>query len=170
MNLAKLEQEKMSKHYELQELRYAFENQVKRIQSQIADIEKQQGCLLANMDETKVQIAESVLRFSQGFSRLDKSVIKRAIEDIANGCKELSYQYLGIKDYAHWTGQRSDHNYGYGPKHGYIVFSIGLKQPNQSLSSVEQEASIYYLYQLLENQTFVNALLEKEQSLRKVRA
>ena len=33
--------------------------------------------------------------------------------------------YYGIKNYAGFGDQREDHKYGYGPRHGSIVFSIG---------------------------------------------
>lgn len=169
MNLAKLEQSQMAKHYELQELQFAFEKKKKEIEAEIADIEKQKGLLLANMDEAKVKMAESILRFSYGFSRLEHRVVKKAIEDIANGCQKLCEQYFGIKDYAHWRGQQADHTYGYGPKHGSVVFSIGLNQPKQSLTDEQQEACIYFLYQLMENRPFVDTLLKREIERKKVR-
>lgn len=37
----------------------------------------------------------------------------------------LKDQYMGIKRYAGFGDQRSDHPYGYGPKHGSIIFEIG---------------------------------------------
>lgn len=42
----------------------------------------------------------------------------------------LAEQYLGMKNYAGFGDQRSDHQYCYGPKHGTIVFSIGRADPN----------------------------------------
>ena len=42
-----------------------------------------------------------------------------------DGGKALLSEYVGVKNYAHFGDQRSDHPYGYGPAHGSIVFSIG---------------------------------------------
>jgi hypothetical protein len=36
----------------------------------------------------------------------------------------LQARYFGIKNYASFGDQREDHEYGYGPKHGTIVFRI----------------------------------------------
>jgi hypothetical protein len=37
----------------------------------------------------------------------------------------LMVEYIGIKNYSGFGDQREDHKYGYGPKHGTIVFRIG---------------------------------------------
>jgi len=167
VNLARMEQLQFQKRYQLQELKAIFEKQKHKIEAEIADIEKQRGLILADMDEGKVVLAESILRFSHGFSRLEDRIAKKAIEDIVNGCDSMKDGYFGIKDYAHWRSQESHHSYGYGPKHGYIVFSIGLKHPKKALSPIEQEACIYYLYQLIENKSFVATLLKEEEEKKK---
>lgn len=38
----------------------------------------------------------------------------------------LRQEYLGVKNYAGFGDQRENHSYGFGPKHGHIVFRIGL--------------------------------------------
>ena len=169
MNLARMEQLKMEKHYELQEIRWAYEKRMKELESEIADLNKQKGLLLAEMDENKVQIAEGTLRFTYGFARMESRTIQKAIEDIVKGCVELKDSYFGIKDYDRWKGQESNHPYGYGPKHGHIVFSIGLKNPKNSLNDEEQEACLYFLYQLLENASFLKVLLKREEDRQKLR-
>jgi len=55
-------------------------------------------------------------------------VIEDAIKDFYNGCERLKRNYFGIKNYAHFGDQRCDCEYGYGPRHGYIVFSVGIKE------------------------------------------
>jgi len=87
----------------------------------------------------------------------------QAIQDLANDCLWLRDGYFGIKDYDRWRGQVFNGNYGYGPKHGYVVFSIGLHQPSEKLTSEQKEACIYYLYQLMENQELVETLKRDEQ-------
>jgi len=55
-------------------------------------------------------------------------------------------RFFGIKNYASFGDQREDHDYGMGPKHGSIVFRIGLtnkvRQSGQPLASAD---AIYYL-------------------------
>jgi hypothetical protein len=46
------------------------------------------------------------------------SIIQRAPETC------LTKGYIGVKNYAAFGDQREDHDYGMGPRHGYIVFSI----------------------------------------------
>lgn len=115
------------------------------------------------LDQEKIAIAEKII-FVRG--KLDKAgdeakgVISDAVKQLSLGCPNNQYNGdlwrfgFGTKDYAGWHGQRSDHEYGYGPKHGYIIFQVGIqpdvrKERNQSeLTEEEVEASIYYLLNL----------------------
>lgn len=55
-------------------------------------------------------------------------LIEEAIRRIQmDGTVALQSQYMGIKNYAHFGDQREDHDYGYGPRHGSIVFAIQRK-------------------------------------------
>lgn len=51
---------------------------------------------------------------------------------------------FGTKDYDAWAGQRSDHEWG-GPRHGSIVFKIGLKDRSRELTEEERADAIYFL-------------------------
>lgn len=42
----------------------------------------------------------------------------------SDGATALLTEYVGVKNYAGFGDQREDHSYGYGPRHGYIVFQI----------------------------------------------
>ncbi len=46
--------------------------------------------------------------------------------DLANGGDEIGRRYFGVKNYDAFGDQRTDCEYGMGPRHGSIVFSIGL--------------------------------------------
>jgi hypothetical protein len=50
-----------------------------------------------------------------------------------------------------------------------VVFSIGLNHPKLSLTSEQQEASLYFLHQLILNPPFVEALLKREEERKKAR-
>lgn len=55
----------------------------------------------------------------------------------------LRREYFGIKNYAGFGDQREDHSYGFGPKHGSIVFRIGRSNPGDG-KPLDNDA-IYYL-------------------------
>lgn len=46
--------------------------------------------------------------------------------DLADGGEKIGCRYFGVKNYAGFGDQREDHEYGFGPRHGSIVFSVGL--------------------------------------------
>lgn len=84
-------------------------------------------------------------------------VLQDAIAQIATGEKRgyrgLWHEAFGTKSYAHWYGQRSDHEYFFGPKHGSLIFQVGLladirSREVQELSDAEKEACVYYLTNL----------------------
>jgi hypothetical protein len=59
-------------------------------------------------------------------------LIEEAIAKIqSDGGEALSRQYMGIKNYAGFGDQREDHDYGYGPSHGSIIFRIERTNRNQ---------------------------------------
>jgi hypothetical protein len=111
------------------------------------------------LDAEKIATAQSVLRVYGSFERggADRvGVIADAIKQIATGepvrpiYGDLWRVQFGTKNYDRWHGQRSDHEYGYGPKHGITVFSVGFtdavrKRDPQALTPEEVEAAIYYL-------------------------
>jgi hypothetical protein len=75
---------------------------------------------------------------------------QRAIADVicaiqADGGKALASEYVGVKNYAHFGDQRSDHPYGYGPSHGSIVFRIGRADRDPSRRIVLGADEVYAL-------------------------
>lgn len=54
-----------------------------------------------------------------------RKLIEEAITDLQEDPENWAKgHYYGIKNYAGFGDQRSDHPYGYGPSHGSIVFRI----------------------------------------------
>lgn len=112
------------------------------------------------IDLDKVALAKTVIyvrgEYAKGGRDRD-SVISDAISQLATGVptqqtySDLWLTYLGTKNYDAWSGQRSDHQYGYGPRHGSICFSVGVNSEIRSsrapfdLTDEEVEAAIYYL-------------------------
>lgn len=79
----------------------------------------------ASLDSEKIHLAESLMEI-EGLkwhkSGDSPNAIKDAINDIANGCVKIRREYFGCKNYDRWTCQRNDFEYGYGPRHGSVVF------------------------------------------------
>lgn len=130
-----------------------------RLDKQLADIKQRIAIFSADLDLAKVRLAEEVMElrgsYTDGGEARD-SVIRDAIDWFATGeCaafRGMDWQYFGTKDYDRWHGQRADCSYGMGPSHGYIVFSIGLKQQYRAregkpsaLQPEHREACLYYL-------------------------
>jgi len=110
----------------------------------IDDLLKRKELLLMNIYADKIEIGQSLLYVkvsARGFSDL----INLAIKDLASGCNYMKNQYYGAKDYGGFSGQREDHRYGYGPRHGHIVFALGIKEPSRKLTKYEIDCCLYYL-------------------------
>ncbi len=125
------------------------------LQHEYMEAEEQVHLLCNGLDTSVTLLAEHVLAIHGTFSQAGAErvgVIEDAIADLLIGAKKLRHEYFGTKDYAHWHGQREDHRYGYGPRHGYTIFSVGLSRPllesGRDLTEDEVSAAIYYLRNL----------------------
>jgi hypothetical protein len=111
-------------------------------------------------DLDRIALAERTIYVSGQYAKAGEArdgVVRDAIAQIATGEKQgyrgLWLEAFNTKDYAHWHGQRSDHEYGFGPKHGSIIFSVGIRQEVRSrdpkeFTDAEKEACVYYLTNL----------------------
>ena len=112
----------------------------------------------SGLDHDKIATAESILRVSDyskgGEDR--RSCVTDAIKQFTTGAglgpyTDLWRHRFGTKSYDRWHGQRSDHEYGYGPSHGSIIFSVEVlpgvrnSRKQSELSTDEVEACLYYL-------------------------
>ena len=128
----------------------------------------------AGLDLEKIALAKTIIFVDGEFMKggQDKySVIHDAIMTLATGVPvrkvygDLWMRYFGTKNYNCWHGQREDHEYGYGPRHGSTIFKVGIveqvrKNRKQSeLTTDEIEAAIYYL-------TNLESIQESEKSAR----
>jgi hypothetical protein len=115
----------------------------------------------AGVDFEKVALAETVLYATSykhgGNDRA--SCVADAIKQLSTGTPvrqfygDLWRVYFGTKNYDRWSGQREDHEYGCGPRHGSTCFQIGLTSETRArdpktLTPEETEAAIYYLLNL----------------------
>ena len=134
---------------------------VKTLEDSIKSIQETRNIIGTGLDEKMVACAEAVIRVEgdagkivngsypdQTRSGIRWKAIEDAITDLANGGSKLKGNYFGVKNYDRFGDQREDHNYGMGPRHGSIVFRIGLVDRKKELTEQEIEAAIYYLTHL----------------------
>jgi hypothetical protein len=160
MGLTSAAQEMYQLRKELEQHIASAKTREDELRSQI----KQRANVLASaeqgLDLEKIALAKTVVYANGSYERAGEdraSVIQDAIKQLATGepirqfYGDLWSHYFGTKNYDRWSGQRSDHQYGYGPGHGSIVFRVGIvdgvrKDRTQAdLTAEEVEAAIYYL-------------------------
>lgn len=126
-----------------------YQKSLKIITTEYESLERLEKAAMNDLNIDYIQIAESVMYVDGNPYALtdDRGFIAdAAISDIATGCKKLKTEYFGNKVYSGYY-QRCDCSYGYGPSHGGIRDSIGLKDGarKRELTSEEKDACIYYL-------------------------
>ena len=129
-----------------------------RLRNLIMDEVKTVALLGSGFDEAKILLAESVMYVHGEYAKAGEDrdrCRQQAIKWFSTGetrghYGNLQREYFGTKDYDRWHGRGSDHDYGYGPSHGSIIFAIGLVKEAQKreLSDSEKDAAIYYLMNL----------------------
>lgn len=123
----------------------------KRLEKALSDVGHQIGCAKAGLDVGFLNEGLEVIKVSGSYIRGGQdraSCIRDAIDWLATGKCSAYHQFneadYGTKNYDRWSGQRSDHEWG-GPRHGSIVFQIGLKDRKRELTDRERDAAIYFL-------------------------
>lgn len=146
--LHELVKERTGLERELYLLRREFDEKREKLTKQINELSRLETIGVTGFEVGKVQLAESILEIrDEPWNIVDgRNLIDCAVEDIANGCKDLKRKYFGNKRYAHFY-QACDCEYGYVPSHGGIVDEVGLKSSGRTreLTDEEKDACIYYL-------------------------
>jgi hypothetical protein len=142
---------------ELREEDERHERERKRIADEIAETVARREHLAAGTDADTREDALSLIEVVGQIDRLNAGVVRDAVDDLAAGCPKLKVEYFATKDYASFAGQRTDARYGYGPKHGCIVFKVGLSKSAREFlkkwgklpgDDATREAAIRYLLNL----------------------
>jgi hypothetical protein len=105
------------------------------------------------------EVTKTVLSSPHGGERYGHGVrataLAEAKADLANGGDKIGRCYFGVKNYDGFGDQRNDSEYGMGPRHGSIVFSIGLTpalrqrvRTGPALEDHEIEDALYLLSSL----------------------
>lgn len=122
-----------------------------RLAKALSDVGHQIGCAKAGLDTDRIANALSLLKVRGSYARAGQdrgSVIRDAVDWLATGKCAAYHQFdqadFGTKSYDRWHGQRSDHEWG-GPRHGSIIFQIGLKDRRREMTEDERSDAIYFL-------------------------
>lgn len=59
--------------------------------------------------------------------------LKRAIIDVAQGCDVIKDRYFATKDFLSFTDQTESPHYDFMPRHGTIMFKVGLSMKGRSI-------------------------------------
>lgn len=120
----------------------------------IDELEHQRDLLAgSSMTSDQIELARSVVEVGGRISESAGGAFEDALTAVAEGGTRLLGYYVGAKRYDGFH-QRSDHDYGTGPSHGSIVFSVGLtrdvrlwadQRVGEPLSLAEREAAVAYL-------------------------
>lgn len=144
---------------------------LERIDGELAALDVTEKQLLAGIDVARTERARGIVKIigdisksrtawnanqaSNNQSIMRHDLAREASEDVAAGCAKIHHRYFGVKNYSHFGDQREDHQYGYGPKHGHIVFAIGLTNEarerldkGEKLSPQETEDALYLIASL----------------------
>lgn len=111
------------------------------------------GVDLARLDRAHkvIEIRGDETDTQRGSNGINGDVRPGAINDakrwLAENPASLQKKYVGVKNYASFGDQRCDCEYGLGPRHGAIVFSIGLTSEcrKRDLTPDEIEDALYML-------------------------
>lgn len=168
MNLIEINKRRFELRDELKGKLETFQQDKKRIEKEVSELNEKEAFYLGGIDPEKIALGRSVIDVS---GQLDACVngrdsdqvrtggrqqlVNEAIEDLVNGPVKMRTEYFGMKNYSGFGDQRSDHSYYMGPRHGSIVFSVGLKTSRlkDDFTTEEIEAAIYYLRNLKEVQS-----------------
>lgn len=159
----------MNSFIELEQERAALsdkrKNEIAQHASRIADIDarlkqiaERTSLLTSGVDRARriVEVRGDATKSVHGrdWDQRQENVRGKAVGDarrwLANNATRLQECYIGVKNYSGFGDQREDHSYGTGPRHGSIVFSIGLtpEARNRTLTSDEIEDALYLLHVL----------------------
>lgn len=123
----------------------------KSLEKALSDVRHNIGCAKAGLDLDRIARALEIIKVYGSYARGGgdrSSVIRDAVDWLATGkCaayRGLDGADLGTKNYDRWAGQRSDHEWG-GPRHGSIVFQIGLRDRKAPLTDDQRSDAIYFL-------------------------
>lgn len=131
--------------------------------AELAQLREAESIIVGGLDLGKIERGRQLLNIygrvaltEHGMYNIRSGVRDGALgaakNDLAAGGDKIVRQYFGVKNYSGFGDQREDHEYGMGPRHGDIVFSIALTREardqiksGQPLLDEQIDAALYLL-------------------------
>ena len=137
------------------ELQENYENELRTLKAQKKELETKLQYETDGIDSNRIDNAKRFiyiegLKHNYGHGET-RTCVDDLISDIVNDNYKILKEYYGCKDYDRFICQRSDHKYGFGPKHGDIVFSIRATQDFREGKIVPNEKDKNDILYMLEN-------------------
>lgn len=153
MNLTALENQRIELQQKIAAEKSRHEVESRKLTASLAETTRLITASSSGLNIDLIKLAESVMEVSGSFEKAGEDrqrALLKAIDDLATGAQAIKKSYFGTKMYARWHGQYVECSYGYGPSHGHVIFSIGLRSSHvgQQLSAEEIDACLYYLRNL----------------------
>jgi hypothetical protein len=141
-----------------------YSDDIKSIDHKINQATIDRDLLMKDFNLDKINLAKSFI-YVEGVDNIGQgesgSALNDAIKDFSEGVKYLRTRYIGCKQYDGFYMQRTDCEYGYGPRHGYIIFRIGLKDTKHEFVDIEIDSCIYYIRKLKDDPEFRKIITQK---------
>ena len=136
---------------------------LKATSNELAQLAEAETLIVGGLDHDRIERARKIINVygSVGDVRRGRdgygvgvraAALAEAKADLANGGDQIGRRFFGVKNYDGFGDQRCDCEYGLGPRHGFIVFSIGLTRDLQQrvrtgphLEDAEIEDALYLL-------------------------
>jgi hypothetical protein len=131
----------------IEESKKAYDISMKNMLKELAHFKEKLNLLKEGLDLDKATKGLEVIAIKGEItSDQRRACISEAISALAAGGGGLKKGYFGVKIYSGFGDQRCDCSYGMGPRHGNIVFSVGLSRDCRQIVTDDQiEAGIYTL-------------------------
>ena len=153
MKILKLQQEINDYKKKIKEKQQQHLLEIQNMEYELNTMYENLNLMVLGVDSKRYKNAEQLLNIKFEKNKIELNLIDMAITDISKGIIELKQNYYGMKRYDGYF-QESNHPYCYGPKHGYIVQSIGLKNRDLSCTSDDVEDMLYMLIIIKNNKGF----------------
>ncbi len=154
MSIVEIERRKAALVEEQDAEKKRHDAEMARIREEYRQAEERGNLMVEGLDGAKILHAEHIIYVRGLYEKAGderSSAREGAIRRILAGGSDLKSEYVGTKSYDRWHGQSVVHSYGMGPRHGSMIFEIGLTRPVRErtttplLTEEEIESAVYYL-------------------------
>jgi hypothetical protein len=123
-----------------------YKEKDEQLQMEITGLNLHINQLKAGLNLETIAAAEKVIYVRGKANSAQRLIsIKEAKDAIITGEEKFRSGFKGVKVYASFGEQNCNLEYGYGPKHGTMVFEVGLLIRDRLLTDDEAECALYYL-------------------------